>query len=124
MGTCLPALRNKNGLVIAQTGLGCNPMLQANQPKGNVGRIPKKKNMALNTINRNLLRTWAFIKSPIPARQKIALIQTRGNSKISRNPIDLLPPPAAQVVSGIHSKIATAHNTTPKNLYIGYKFFI
>jgi len=43
MGTCLPALRNKNGLVIAQTGLGCNPMLQANQPKGNVGRIPKKE---------------------------------------------------------------------------------
>jgi hypothetical protein len=124
MGTCLPALRNKNGLVIAQTGLGCSPMPQANLPKGNAGRIPKKKNTVLNTINRNLLCTWAFIKSPIPARQKIALTQTRGNNKTSRKPIDLRPPPAAHVMSEMHSKIATAHNTVPKTLCIGYKIFI
>ncbi len=102
-GTCQPPLRNINGLVIAQTGLGCSPIPQANFPNGSAGSIPKKKNTAPSIIDLKFLCTHDFIKSPIPVRQKIALTQTRGNSMTSKNPIPLLPPPAAQMTVVMHS---------------------
>ena len=102
-GTCQPPLRNRKGLVIAQTGLGCRPIPVAYLPKGNAGSIPKAKKAAAR--NRSLIfrHTHDFIKSPIPVKQKITLTQTRGNNKTSKTPIDLLPPPAAQIVVAMHS---------------------
>ncbi len=102
-GTCQPPLRNINGLVIAQTGLGCIPIPHANLPKGKTGSIPKKKNAAPNITNRRFRRTHDLIKSPIPVKQKIALTQTRGNNKTSKTPVDLLPPPSAQIAVVVNS---------------------
>jgi hypothetical protein len=111
IGICLPAIRNKNGFVIEQTGLGCSPIPQANLPNGNAGSIPKKKNTAANESNRTFRLTHDFIRSPDPIVQKIAAIQTRGNSRTSKKPIDLLPPPPeAQTESVINS----SNNNAPK----------
>jgi hypothetical protein len=115
MGICLPAIRNKNGFVIEQTGLGCSPIPQANLPNGNAGSIPKKKNTAANKSNRTFRLSHDFIRSPNPTAQKIAAIQTRGNSKTSKNPIDLLPsPPEAQTGSVMN----ISNTATPKASFI------
>ena len=83
VGICLPALRNRKGFVIEQTGLGCNPIPQANLPNGNAGSIPKKKNTAAKKSNRIFWYTHGLIRNINPIKQKIAAIQTRGNSKTS-----------------------------------------
>ncbi len=93
VGICLPAIRNKKGFVIEQTGLGCNPIPQANLPNGNTGSTPKKKNTAAKKSNRTFRFNHDLIRSPKPTVQKIAAIQTRGNSKTSKKSINLLPPP-------------------------------
>jgi hypothetical protein len=98
-----PALRNINGLVIAQTGLGCSPIPQANQPKGKAGSTPKKKNIAPNITILRFRCTHDFIINPIPVKQNTAPSQTRGSNNTSKNPIDLLPPPDAQMAVVMHS---------------------
>jgi hypothetical protein len=101
VGICQPAFRNRKGFVMAQTGLGCRPIPLAKFPRGNAGRTPKEKNTIAINNNRTLLFVHAFARSPAPSTQKIAEIQTRGKSKTSKNPIDLLPPPPSP-----HAKLA------------------
>jgi hypothetical protein len=118
-GTCQPAFRNRKGLVIEQTGLGCRPIPHANLPRGNAGSIPKAKKAAAR--NRSLIfrHTHDFIKSPNPIKQKIALTQTRGNNKTSRNPIDLLPPSlSAQAIVAISSNTVIVLNINRNFLYV------
>jgi hypothetical protein len=100
-------------------GLGCRPIPDANLPNGNTGSTPKAKNAAPRNISLKFRSVHDFIKSPNPVKQKIALTQTRGNNKISRNPIDLLPPPLpAKTIVVISNNAIIVLKITRNILYI------